>query len=716
MSMPSPASPLKPWISRRCFKDAKPAVDPLAAAIPADQHAIFFPSFEAALTVADEANGTSTPILILAEERAEDSKTKERYQRQLCLPMTGLGRLLGPSLISSVAITGSDAYLRTGSDLAILLEPKDAGSLLKLLSAQMALQSKTYATAKAVAGQVQGVQYTGAVSPDRVVSAYLAQIGDAVVVTNSLAQISRLAKVHAGQSPALAAAPEYLFFRSRYPRADTDETGFMVLSDATIRRWCSARWRIADSRRTRAAAVMAELQANALDSIVTRKVEPGVVQSERPVKDAGTFNLSPTGITSDTYGSLEFLTPIAELDFSKVTPTEAQLYDRWRTSYQQNWSWAFDPIAVRFAMKDHKLSADLTVMPLIANTDYRELIDATSGVKLAPESADPHDSIFQIALAINPKSQAVQQFAGMAKTVGGNIKIDPFAWLGNSISLYADDSPFWDELAKADDPQQFMSSNFWRLPVALYVESSSAMKLTLFLTALRTYIDQSAPGMTGWETIDYKDQPYVKIASKIVGAGPADKLAIYYAATSDAWIVSLSEDVLKKAIDRQAERHPKAGQKVSPATSIAAATTRPWLGESETFQIDRRMIDTISRAGRKEYQTAMQAQSWANLIILNEWKRLYPAEDPVALHERLWQTRLVCPGGGRYVWNDQLQTMESTIYGSPASPKSGPATSPLNAIRFANLGLTFENKGLRAGQCWNATQLPTNEAHCVLHD
>ncbi len=200
------------------LKDAKPAIDPLAAAIPADQHAIFFATFEAALAVADEANRTGWPILLLAEERAEDSKTKERYQRQLCLPMTGLGRIIGPTLIGSVAITGSDAYFRTGSDVAILMEPKDAGALHKLLNAQMAMQRQSYAAAKAVASEVQGVPYTGAVSPDRVISAYVAQIGDVVVVTNSLAQISRLAKVHDGKSPALATAPEYLFFRNRYPR------------------------------------------------------------------------------------------------------------------------------------------------------------------------------------------------------------------------------------------------------------------------------------------------------------------------------------------------------------------------------------------------------------------------------------------------------------------------------------------------------------------
>ena len=83
--------------------------------------------------------------------------------------------------------------------------------------------------------------------------------------------------------------------------------------------------------------------------------------------------------------------------------------------------------------------------------------------------------------------------------------------------------------------------------------------------------------------------------------------------------------------------------------------------------------------------------------VLNEWKRLYPDEESVALHERIWKTRLVCPGGGTYVWNEAWQTMESTVYGHPGEPKEGPAMPPPVArILSGNLGITFEHDGVRA--------------------
>jgi hypothetical protein len=41
--------------------------------------------------------------------------------------------------------------------------------------------------------------------------------------------------------------------------------------------------------------------------------------------------------------------------------------------------------------------------------------------------------------------------------------------------------------------------------------------------------------------------------------------------------------------------------------------------------------------------------------------------------------------------------MESTVYGHPGQPKSGPkATAAIEQFQTANFGLTFEDHGLRA--------------------
>ena len=121
------------------IKDAEPVLDPLASKIPFDQHAVFFPSFQAALAVADETKQHDTPVLRLAQPRAEDAGVVQRYERQLGLPMSTLARMIGPTMIKSVALTGSDPSFPLGTDVAVLLETAQPAALAKILAARITL-------------------------------------------------------------------------------------------------------------------------------------------------------------------------------------------------------------------------------------------------------------------------------------------------------------------------------------------------------------------------------------------------------------------------------------------------------------------------------------------------------------------------------------------------------------------------------------------------
>ncbi len=678
------------------IKGLQPATDPLAAAIPIDQHAVFFPSFAAMRTLVDEADAQGVPVLQALEPQSSDSRVKERYQRQLCLSFTVVGRILGPRLIDSVAITGSDGYMRVGSDVAVLFSAKDPAALKTALGAQLSMAQQREANCEAVEGKLGKLVYTGVRTPDRAVCSYLAQLGDSkvIVVTNSLKQLERLAAVHVGEMKPIGAAAEYTFFRDRYKRGEPSESAFVVLTDATIRRWCSARWRILDSRRTLAAAVMAELQAEHAGEIATRSVKPTTLTTNRHVQDMGELRMTAGGVVSSTYGSLEFMTPIVELTTQNATNDEVQLYARWRTGYEQNWSNFFDPIALTLSVNDNRLAADLTVMPLIAGSQYNSLIELTRGVKLAPDSADPHDALLHFAMALNRNSELVKQVEGFFRRDDNKLAIDPFAWVGKAVAIYVDDDPLWKEAAQTPDPEKFLQDNFHRIPVAIYIANESPLKLAAFMTMLRAYVDGSAPGTSRWETLEHNGRPYVRVSSK--EAGDLEKLKIYYATTAESLILTPNENVLKRALDRQAAR---AAAKDGAAEAKAQAATRPaeWLGESASLNVDARALAMLRGIFGRTYQDRMREMSWSNLPILNEWKRLYPDQDPVKVHQRLWQVRLVDPAGGEYVWNEAYQTMESTTYGHPGGPKDGPGLPPqLDKVRHVGLGVTFENQGLRA--------------------
>jgi hypothetical protein len=680
------------WTS--LVKDVDPKLDPLAKLIPDDQHALFFPSFTAMVSLAENATEQSAPILSFAEPKAESASVRERYERQLCLSLGSAAKLLGPRMIKSVAMTGGDPYLRTGSDVAVIFEAKsDTDALRKMMEAQVSLAASAHPSALPKEGKIGKVTYIGRRSPDREICSYVAAVAGAVVVTNSTAQLERIVKVSEDSESSLAALDEYRFFRDRYPLGDKNESALLIVSDKTIRRWCGPKWRIGTSRRTRAVALMTQMQAEKLDDLVGHKVQKMEVDPPKSLPDAGKFLISTDGVGSSVYGTLDFQTPLIELDFNQVTKEEATFYRRWRDGYQRNWSNFFDPIAVRLFTDKEKISADLTVMPLIDVSDYREFVDIARNAKIKPEASDPHaEAIVQWTLSVSPKALS-EKWGGLAE---GMIRVNPFSWMGETFSLYVDKDEFWAKLAKAEDKEDFAEEHLHEIPVALNAEVRSGFKLAAFLTAIRAFVEQTAPDMLEWQIKRHNDQAYVRVALSEKGRADSpdelDKLAIYYASSGGSLTVTLSEAMLKRALDRNLARRSDEIDK-KPLTKPA----RPLLGENFCVQADKALLKLIEAGFAPEYQRAMQRRAWSNLPILNEWKRRYPNQDPVALHEEFWQRQLICPGGGKYRWNEEWQTMESTVYGHPGAPKEGPTLPPaLSDLAFGNFGITFEENGLRA--------------------
>ena len=681
--------------SKRLSKQP-PALDPLAKLVPYDQHAVFLPSFAALIRLSDEADKNGTPVLQAMEPRGEDARVAQRYERQLCLSTSGLGRLLGPHLVQSVAITGADPYLRVGADVAIIFEPKDASSLEKLLVLQTRSLAQSDPLAKPTEGKVGEISWSGVRSPDRRICSHVARIGDAVVVTNSEAQLAKIVAAAKKKAKCLADLDEYVFFRTRYPRAEESETALAVLSDATIRRWCSAKWRIADSRRTRALAVLADLNCEHVKVVATASDEVRPLPEETASHGLGALSISRGGTTSELYGSMEFATPILELDLAKVTAEEKAAYETWREQYERYWRGFFDPIAFRVGISDKKLTGDLTVMPLIGGSEYRDWIEITRGVEIRAETVDLHDSLGTFAIAINREARDVRQIVGfLAGFSARNDKaIDPLGWLGTTFSIHADRDPFWDELSAANKPSEFLEKNWTRLPFLVQIESTSALKLTGFLAALRSAIEGTAPGMTTFTTRDHQGQGYVRIgASEEAQKEMRDfeHLAVYYAASGDALLLTLNENVMKRAVERRAARRAaRAESRALPQEGT------PLLGKSVSLQAKPGMLEPWRLASGELQRDQLRGLCWSNLPILEVWHRIFPNEDPVSVHERLFATRLMDPSGGVYVWNPKLLCMESTVLGCPSAPKPGPdGFAHLADYTAGNFGITFEDDGLR---------------------
>src|SRR5439155_20134014 len=179
-----------------------------AAAIPADQHAMFFPSLKAAAAVLELAEKHSAPVIQSMEPEAQSALVRQRYEKQLCHTLADFMALGDAGLVGSVAVTGSDPYVRVGTDVAIVFETTQPDALRQRIEAKIQSAAKD---AKAASGDADGTKYTGAVSDDRSISAYVAASDKVVILTNSLAQLRRLSATRADKAPVLSSAPEYIF-------------------------------------------------------------------------------------------------------------------------------------------------------------------------------------------------------------------------------------------------------------------------------------------------------------------------------------------------------------------------------------------------------------------------------------------------------------------------------------------------------------------------
>ncbi len=349
-------------------------------------------------------------------------------------------------------MTGSDPYFRTGTDLAVLISSPQPKLLQQAIITQVAAMAAGQERVSRLQHTVDGNAVTEWSSSDRNFCSFVALTDDAVVVSNSLVQVTRALKCANGKLDALGGLDEYRFFRQRYPRGAKDESALLIISDATIRRWCGPEWRIAASRRTRARATIAELTVQNADALVrgtvdvTRQLNP-----DESVPDAGNLWLSDGGVYSVGYGTLNFQTPISEMDMSVATQEEVKLYENWRQQYERQWRNSFDPIALKFSVDTNSMSADLSVIPLMVRSQYRWWRDWVGTARLKPGAGDHHpEALASLDIAVNMQSTPLGFARAMLSQQGGGI--DLLSWIDGSVSVYLDRDEEWMKVLAAQQP------------------------------------------------------------------------------------------------------------------------------------------------------------------------------------------------------------------------------------------------------------------------
>ncbi|MGK0219049.1 MAG: hypothetical protein ACI9HE_002549 [Planctomycetota bacterium] len=665
------------------LEQAKPRVDALARVIPADQPVLFVDGVRELRLLLREVKSEGFALLEMFETQAEDGEVQARYEQQLAVELSEQIERLSRLTVKSLAVTASDPFLRTGTDVAILFETDGSGLLEAYVRERHARALLKQAGAEEQHAEYGGIAYTGVRSPGRELCSYLLTLPDGiVVVSNSEVQVRGLIQAALSKSDCIAALPEYKIYRARYPAVERQ--AFVLVSDDAIRRWAGPKWRIAAARRTRAAAVLADESARAL---LRDSGDAGLralrARDDLRIPAGGRLRRTPRGASSDVYGTPEFLTPVVELEFDRVTQAEAQAYEAFRRDYERQWSDVFDPIGISLMLLEDGVELDLSVRPLARTSDYRDMIEMVGQVHLEAGAAVGGEQLMgQMVWALDMDSRSMVSLRGFFNSTLPSIA-DPLLWVGDHANVYLEDSPFWEQAANQEDPLDWIGEHALEMPIGIRIACDNPLQMALFMSGLRGFIEQSAPGMLSWETRKHGESSYVAVIADD-SAGFED-LGLYYATVADALLISLRTEVLEHAIDRE--------------NGVAApAPENQWTGDQAACGVTKLGLGLLGRGWSLDNRGQFQLAAWDALPLWDELRRRFPGEDPTAVWARYFPSVPMLQGGDSLRWNPDSARYESSLFGTPEAPRMElPQPSFLEQIQGLGASLQFEEgDGLRA--------------------
>jgi hypothetical protein len=727
-----------PW--EQMMGDRRPAPEPFAKLVPHDNYYIHFKKIARFIEFTELLDQWGTSLVRAYELTSRDHRLKQRYERQLCLRSTELGKTLGPLVIKGIAVTGSDAYVREGSDVAVLFQVIDRGVFLAAVEPFLAEARQKFSGELTEAKtDYRGVTIESFVTPLREVSLYRAGIGDVVVYANSPAGIRRVLDAAAGRLKSLSESLDFRYMRTVFRYDDPDEDGFAFLSDPFIRNLVGPAGKIKEKRRLEALTSLQMLTYGAMltsweagkapNSAADILRATGLVPEELPLPEGKPAAWDPVKrmAVSDVYNTENFATPLIELPIDKVTPVEAAEYQRFRMEYLGLWRQYFDPIGMRVSLRDGRVKLDTYILPLIENSVYNRLraVTGKGTVRLDPTRLSSK-TLVQYMMHLSTDATERGGWLGDLGLRGGNSggglaelglaaalawAVDP---VGEWFLVRVDDSPNYERLvALAERSEKGGSVEIdevarlvWTLPVAIGVDVRNPLSLTAALTALRAGALSSLPGALTWGPLEkeYKGVSIVRVQATPAGRQMLGALesrrsrsdpflpAVYYALIDGGFYLTLNEEMMRELIDGVLARNEGKTGAVEVNSSLHLS---PGAAE-HTKGILKRYL---------EFQTHQQARQG-----LAVWYALYQcgaiaedaaAEDTAGATYRWLGFVPVSPDGSAYRFDRKHDEVVNERHGSYRAPvlktttaDSSPLNRLLDTVRSLRADLRFREDGI----------------------
>ncbi len=385
------------------------------------------------------------------------------------------------------------------------------------------------------------------------------------------------------------------------------------------------------------------------------------------------FSISPDGysLASSSYGRHNFMTPNIEITLKKVSEKEAAGYRRFIKEYNNFWREYFDPIGIRFKLKDG-IRVDTCILPLINNSIYNTLTGLIGGkpVRLDWDRSLPGD-IFTLALKIRNMKMLdkafLEDFSGRTETGLKLKKILPSAVFGDQVNIHMGDTlPLVDfdgkhltgrmlrwGISKSDIFfGLFAWSLFHPLRVSLPLKKTKEAGILLdYLISTKAFMSDRYLKI---QRYTYKYREYnIKVAK--LTFFKTISFRFYTSITNKTLHISTNEEYLKRALAFEKGNKWKS---LPDRIGNIAAVYRPGEMKQEKSLYVANVMESAQNASFRNFGT---------IKLLNY---LFPGRKNLPdLSLKYFGFKPVCPMGGEYSIDRKTGTVTNSLFGSLYRPE-----------------------------------------------
>lgn len=488
---------------------AEVPIEPLARHVPAECFYLRFGNFPNYLWFSDlsEEHGGNLAQMVTLEARV--ANLPKRVETQIALKKSSLAEVLGPHVISDVALIGRDLYLEDGAAVGMLFEASNSLLLTADIQQQRlaALEAERENGATLEKIQIAGRTVSFLSTPDNRLRSFYAVDGAYHLVCTSRAMVERFFAAGAGEQ-SLASSPTFQQLRRERPIRVPD-TLLAYLSPEFFEQLCSPQYQIEARRRLDAVvdlelAELARLAARG-EGQPSESLEQLIAGGFLPEgfgrrADGSGPIFTATGSLDSLRGTRGYLTPIPDVMIEGVTATEARRYADLTAFQQQSWT-SMDPVVIAVRRQANaeggpeRLEIDAQVAPLVEEK-YGDWL-ASLGPATNARIAMAPDQLVALQLSLRggkvaPDLPPHQLFVGLEDTAarfqGEPRNVLQWIQLLRSLPGYLGS---WPALGILDwlplrGPRRELGNGFSRLPLGVYRWQGGDFSLLSFDPAVLT--------------------------------------------------------------------------------------------------------------------------------------------------------------------------------------------------------------------------------------